>query len=97
MCVIEAVSGEHPWTPYPNVKVKSCVRNGHLPNRPARFQDDNQLRHTDKAWELVLQMCCFQQEKRPSAAEVAEAMSCLSTNSYDKRHPYRGKMNAVRP
>lgn len=83
--------------PFADVKVKICMRKGLLPDRPARFQDDNQLRQTDKAWELVLQMRCFQQEKRPSAAEVAEAMSRLSMNSYDKRRLYCEKMNAARP
>ncbi|RLN95333.1 hypothetical protein BBJ28_00025048 [Nothophytophthora sp. Chile5] len=51
MCIIEAVSGAYPWgNDMLDIAVKSHVKKGELPVRPAMFEDDE--------WALVQQMCC---------------------------------------
>ncbi|RLN77113.1 hypothetical protein BBJ28_00022397, partial [Nothophytophthora sp. Chile5] len=70
MCIIEAVSGALPWgNDMLDIAVKSHVKKGELPVRPAVFEDDE--------WALVQQMCCLDSTQRLNIVSVVVRLTAI--------------------
>ncbi|EGZ11436.1 hypothetical protein PHYSODRAFT_407048, partial [Phytophthora sojae] len=66
MCIIQAVTGKHPWGNFENLLVAKRVRNGELPPRPQEF--------TSSPWELVESMCKFKPSERLDILVVVQRL-----------------------
>ncbi|RLN51169.1 hypothetical protein BBP00_00009937 [Phytophthora kernoviae] len=67
MCVVEAVTGEVPWSPLPDPVVKFHVTRQKFLPRPTAFSSDAQ-------WNLVLQLCAFDPTKRVKLLDAIEQL-----------------------
>ncbi|KAL4102329.1 hypothetical protein PRIC1_006074 [Phytophthora ramorum] len=69
MCAIEVVSGELPWGwEMTDAAVRSKVRKGLLPPRPANFFSDSE-------WNLIERMCCHDPTERITMSDAVRLLA----------------------
>jgi len=69
MCIIEALTRRKPWGESLDDVVKNAVLNGLLPTRPSEIEPDD--------WRLILDMCCFDPERRIDIRAVVSHASAI--------------------
>lgn len=80
MCIVEAVSGDVPWSGLAVAEVRSLKQTlGVLPPRPKRLHAN--------AWGLVQRMCAFDPTRRLSLREVLAEIKALGYFGYGNQPP----------
>ncbi|TMW55649.1 hypothetical protein Poli38472_010531 [Pythium oligandrum] len=72
ICMIEAVSGEPPYSLEDDVTVQKLVLSGQLPTRPTQMSDE--------AWKLVVSMTTFDPSKRFRLTDAISRVKLLAEN-----------------